>query len=94
MLDLALLSANVNQLRYVLKSLNTHPNSSYVSLVLIILSIAFQIAVAIGLILGNRYNINIANESRKADIYNNMITIGILLITIINIIVPAFSVVD
>ena len=91
MLDLVLLSSNANQLRYVLGSLNTHPNN-YVILVLIILSIAFQIAVGVGLILGSRYNINIANESRKADIYNNMITIGILIITIINIIMPSFSV--
>ncbi|CAO1333917.1 unnamed protein product [Diamesa hyperborea] len=91
MLDLALLSANANQLRYVLESLNTHPYS-YFCLVFIILSIVFQIAVGVGLVLNTRYNIIIKDEAHKANSNNNNITIGILLITVINIIVPAFGV--
>ena len=93
MLDLAFLSANANQLRYVLESLDSHPYS-YFCLVFIVLSILFQIAVGLGLILNSRYNINNKNEAYKANLNNNMITIGILLITIINVIVPSFSVAE
>lgn len=42
MMDLALLSANANQLRYVLESANTHPYY-YPSLAFISLSIIFQV---------------------------------------------------
>lgn len=91
MLDLALLSANANQLRYVLESFPTNPYSVF-SLVFIVSSIVFQVAVGVGLVLNTRYNINIKDEAHKANSNNNNITIGILLITIINIIVPAFGI--
>ena len=91
MLDLALLSANANQLRYVLETVNTHP-FGYFSLVFIVISIVFQIAVGVGLVLNTRYNINNSDEAHKANTNNNNITIGILLITSINVIVSAFGV--
>lgn len=93
MLDLALLSANANQLRYILETLNTHPYA-YFSLVFIILSIVFQIAVGLGLVINSRYNINLKEELSRANRNNNIITIGILMITIVNVIVPSFSVAD
>lgn len=43
MMDLALLSANANQLRYVLESASTHPYY-YPSLAFISLSIIFQVS--------------------------------------------------
>lgn len=47
MMDLALLSANANQLRYVLESSDTHPYY-YSSLVFITLSIIFQVSSLFG----------------------------------------------
>ncbi|KAH9628742.1 hypothetical protein HF086_003696 [Spodoptera exigua] len=46
MMDLALLSANANQLRYVLESASTHPYY-YPSLTFISLSIIFQVGALI-----------------------------------------------
>lgn len=90
MLDLALLSANANQLRYVLdSSLRNH--YFYVSLTLISISLVLQVLVAIALIFKSRYNIDNEQEYANADRINNFIMIGILLITIANVISSAFS---
>lgn len=43
MMDLALLTANANQLRYVVETYKNHPYF-YPSLVLLILSIGFQVS--------------------------------------------------
>ncbi|CAH1636717.1 unnamed protein product [Spodoptera littoralis] len=91
MMDLALLSANANQLRYVLESANTHPYY-YPSLTFISLSIIFQIIVGVGLIMNSRYDVNDQKERCKADKINNMTVIGIFLITIVNVFITSFSV--
>ncbi|XP_068630151.1 ninjurin-A [Battus philenor] len=91
MMDLALLSANANQLRYVLESASTHPYY-YPSVVFIILSIIFQIAVGVGLIMNSRYNVKDEKDICKADKINNMTVLGIFLITIVNVFITSFSV--
>ncbi|KOB78022.1 Uncharacterized protein OBRU01_03148 [Operophtera brumata] len=91
MMDLALLSANANQLRYVLESASSHPYY-YPSLVFISLSIIFQIAVGVGLILNSRYDVNDKKEICKADKINNFTVLGIFLITIVNVFITSFSV--
>lgn len=93
MMDLALLSANANQLRYVLESGGDHPYY-YPSLVMISTSLILQIAVGIGLIINGRYNIKQEGEVWKADRINNFTVIGIFLITIINVFISAFGVAD
>ncbi|XP_045452023.1 ninjurin-A [Melitaea cinxia] len=91
MMDLALLSANANQLRYVLESSTTHPYY-YPSLTFISLSIVFQIAVGVGLIMNSRYNVKDDKDICKADKINNMTVLGIFLITIVNVFITSFSV--
>ncbi|CAH0727251.1 unnamed protein product, partial [Brenthis ino] len=91
MMDLALLSANANQLRYVLESSTTHPYY-YPSVALISLSIIFQVAVGIGLILNSRYNVKDDKHMCIADKINNMTVLGIFLITIVNVFITSFSV--
>ncbi|XP_065080665.1 ninjurin-A-like [Ochlerotatus camptorhynchus] len=93
MMDLALLSANANQLRYVLESYSRHPYF-YFSLVFISTSIICQVAVGIGLIWKSRYNIKNEDDFCKADRINNMITIGIFLITLVNVLISAFGVAE
>lgn len=93
MLDLALLSANANQLRYVLESRDRHPYF-YFSLVFISLSIAIQVLVGLGLVLNSRYNVKKEDDICKANRINDMITVGILLITIVNVFVSAFGVAE
>jgi Ninjurin len=91
MLDLALLSANANQLRYILdyKERNLY---YYMSLSLISSSLVLQILVAFALVFKSRYNIDNEEEYANADKINNFITLGILLITMINVFTSAFSV--
>uniref|UniRef100_A0A1Q3FIV6 Putative conserved plasma membrane protein n=1 Tax=Culex tarsalis TaxID=7177 RepID=A0A1Q3FIV6_CULTA len=93
MMDLALLSANANQLRYVLESYSRHPYF-YFSLVFISTSIIAQVAVGIGLIWKSRYNIKNEDDFCKADRINNMVTIGIFIITLVNVLISAFGVAD
>ncbi|KFB51038.1 AGAP006745-PA-like protein [Anopheles sinensis] len=93
MMDLALLSANANQLRYVLESFKRHPYF-YVNLIFISTSIIAQVAVGIMLIWKSRYNIKNENDFCKADRINNFVTIGIFIITIVNVLISAFGVAE
>lgn len=93
MMDLALLSANANQLRYVLESFERHPYY-YFSVVFISFSLILQVAVGIGLIINSRYNVKNQDDICKADKINNYTTIGIFLITIVNVFIASFGVAD
>lgn len=92
-MDLALLSANANQLRYVLESQERHPYY-YFSLSFIVTSLIIQVIVGVGLVLNSRYDIKNQDDICKADRINNYITVGILLITIINVFISAFGVAE
>ncbi|XP_037940204.1 ninjurin-1-like [Teleopsis dalmanni] len=93
MMDLALLSANANQLRYILETNSRHPYY-YSSIIFITLSIIFQIGVGVGLIWNTRYNVKNEKEICKANKINNYTVIGIFIVTIVNVFVSAFSVAD
>lgn len=93
MMDLALLSANANQLRYVLQTDGGHPYY-YPSLVMIAASLLLQIAVGIGLIWNSRYNVKNRSEMCKAEKANNWTVIGIFLVTILNVFISSFGVID
>lgn len=93
MMDLALLSANANQLRYVLESYQRHPYF-YFSLVFISTSIICQVAVGIGLIWKSKYNIKNQDDFCKADRINNMVTIGIFVTVLVNVLISAFGVAE
>lgn len=90
MLDLALLSANANQLRYVL-DMREHTSYFYISIALIAISLVFQVLVAFALVFKARYNLENKEDYRSANRLNNFITIGILLITITNVLSSAFA---
>lgn len=91
LLDIALLSSNANQLRYIL-DYKERNHYYYVSLTLISLSLVLQVLVAIALVFKSRYNIDNEEEYVNADRINNFTTMGILLITIINVFTSAFGV--
>lgn len=93
MMDLALLSANANQLRYVLESYNRHPYY-YFSLSFISLSIILQVAVGVGLIWNSRYNVKNEEHICKADRINNFTVLGIFMITVVNCMISSFGVAD
>ncbi|XP_018575620.1 uncharacterized protein LOC108914320 isoform X2 [Anoplophora glabripennis] len=91
MMDLALFSANANQLRYVLESFNRHPYY-YPSLGLISVSLILQVAVGIGLIWNATYNVKDEKEICIANKISNFTIIGIFLVTVINVFISAFGV--
>ncbi|ETN65505.1 ninjurin a [Anopheles darlingi] len=91
MMDLALLSANANQLRYVLETYERHPYHIF-SIVFISISLLVQIGVGIGLIMNSRYDVNDKKEICKANKINDYITIGIFVITLVNVLISAFGV--
>ncbi|CAG9771893.1 unnamed protein product [Ceutorhynchus assimilis] len=91
MMDLALFSANANQLRYVLETFRSHPYF-YPSVVLISLSLILQVAVGIGLIWNATYNVKDKKALCVANRINNMTTIFVFLITVINVFISAFGV--
>ncbi|XP_012230319.1 ninjurin-1 [Linepithema humile] len=93
MMDLALLSANANQMRYVLQTDGQHPYF-YPSLTMISMSLFLQIAVGIGLIWNSVYNVKKDDEMCKANKANNWTVIGIFLVTILNVFISSFGVVD
>ncbi|KAL0129330.1 hypothetical protein PUN28_004200 [Cardiocondyla obscurior] len=79
MMDLALLSANANQMRYVLQTDGRHPYF-YPALVMISMSLV--------------YNVKQHEEMCKANKANNWTVIGIFLVTILNVFISSFGVVD
>lgn len=90
MMDLALFSANANQLRYVLES-DRHPYF-YPGVILIAFSLILQVAIGVGLIWNSRYNVKDAKEICIANKINNFTVIGIFLVTVVNVFISAFGV--
>lgn len=92
MMDLALLSANANQFRYVLQS-SSHPYFM-VSLSMIGTSLFLQVMVGIGLIWNSTYNVKKDTHTLAADKINNFTIIGIFLVTILNVFITSFGVAE
>lgn len=90
MMDVALVSANCNQLRYVLDMSQMHPYY-LTSIILICTSLAMQLIVGLGLLWSNGYNLKRKNEMQSADRFNNISVIGVFLITLINVFISTFN---
>uniref|UniRef100_A0A1B6E3A8 Uncharacterized protein n=2 Tax=Clastoptera arizonana TaxID=38151 RepID=A0A1B6E3A8_9HEMI len=90
MMDLALLSANANQLRYILEAGKEH-SYFYSSLFFVVTSITLQISVGILLLWNSRFNIKKEHHIIKANRINNITVTGIFLITILNVFISAFG---
>ncbi|XP_062560868.1 ninjurin-2-like [Armigeres subalbatus] len=91
MLDLALLTANAAQLKYLLSVGEAHPFYTLL-LVMVVTSISLQALQAIIIIaLGTLFNINKLEEQRKSDIINNLLICVSVVSVVINIIISAFD---
>ncbi|XP_070506236.1 ninjurin-B-like isoform X2 [Chironomus tepperi] len=91
MMDLSLLTANANQLKFILYY-NKDAKTFYPALVLIILSLILQIAVGILLIFRRRFKSS--GQRQRASITNEYLVLLIFLTTLINILVAVFSPVE
>ncbi|XP_014243692.1 ninjurin-2-like [Cimex lectularius] len=90
MMDIALITANANQLRYLIQFQSYAP-TYYVTLTLIVLSIVLQVIVGLFLIFKGRYDLKGEEKLRQANIVNNYVVVGVFLITIINVFIASFS---
>jgi Ninjurin len=90
MMDLALVSANTNQLRYVIDMHDDHPYY-LTSLALIIGSLILQVAVGMAMLYSSRFNIRKQSEMKSADRVNSLSTIGVFFITLINVLISTFN---
>lgn len=93
MMDLALLSANANQLRVMIEQPKANRDGFFfVTTACIVISLLLQVTVGIGLIWNGRYDVKVETEYHKANKVNNFTMIGIFLITILNVFISAFFV--
>ncbi|CAL1265023.1 unnamed protein product [Larinioides sclopetarius] len=90
MMDIALLTANASQLKYILKE-GEESRFYLVNVICIGISITLQLVVGVLLILNTRYNINLISHQSRAELVNNLTIIGIFLITVSNVFVSAFG---
>ncbi|XP_008474582.1 ninjurin-2 isoform X2 [Diaphorina citri] len=90
MLDIALLTANASQLKYILQVGEKHEFYTLM-LVLISTSIVLQIIVGVLFLIIGGMNINKACNCRAANILNDVILIIIFLISAINVIISVFG---
>merc|ERR1712083_43739 len=91
MLDVALLTANASQLKYVLQLGEDKHDFYYLMLALIILSIVLQAIVALLFLVIGGFNINEEPNEKVADILNDIITVLVFVITVINVIINGFG---
>jgi len=92
LLDVALLTANASQLKYVLQvGYDKHP-FYYLMLSLIIISMILQLIVGILFLVIGGMDINKKPSQRTADILNNVIVVLIFLITLVNVIINGFGI--
>ncbi|XP_067126798.1 ninjurin-1-like isoform X4 [Centruroides vittatus] len=90
LLDVALLTANASQLKYLLRVGDRH-EFFYPMMVLVCLSIVLQIAVGALIVVLGSTDLNQAKNHRKADVLNNVVTLFIFFISIVNILISAFG---
>ncbi|XP_058122232.1 ninjurin-2-like [Anopheles ziemanni] len=91
MLDLALLTANASQLKYILTVGETHEFYHFL-LVLIIISISLQIFQALLIIvLAIVFDINKVEEQKRSDIVNNVLIAVTAISVVVNVIISAFD---
>ncbi|KAJ6646309.1 Ninjurin-B [Pseudolycoriella hygida] len=91
MMDIALLTANSNQLRFII-SYNLESKTYYLSLGLIITSLILQITVGFGLIYKN-YNTKKKRNHRTSKTKQFLVSL-IFMITVINVLAAAFTTTD
>lgn len=90
MMDVALFSANANQLRYVLE--NSDGSALFViCIILLLTSIFLQILVGVALLLSARYNVTNCEQRKMAFKLGNYVIVGIFLITVVNIFITSFG---
>lgn len=91
MLDIALLTANASQLKYILQVGDQHQFYKLM-LIMISLSIILQLLVGILFVVIGSLNINRQKDQAAAVIINDIILVIIFVISVINVIISGFGI--
>ncbi|XP_036326314.1 ninjurin-1-like [Rhagoletis pomonella] len=89
LMDIALLSANANQLRFLL-TYNDKASTYYMSLCLVGLSLVLQVAVGVGLI----FKRHLKRTDSCYFYIKEFLLCGVFIITVVNILLAAFTTTD
>lgn len=90
MMDIALITANANQLRFVIE-FSRNSSTFYFVFSLIIISLLLQIGIGISLIFKGRLDMKGKSKNAEAKRINKFVVGGIFLVTIINVFVASFT---
>ncbi|XP_017127872.1 ninjurin-1 [Drosophila elegans] len=90
LMDIALLSANANQLRFLI-TYNDKSSTYIYSMVMVITSLALQLLVGIMLIFKRRLK---RFKNRSYERTNDLLVMEVFMITVINILLAAFTTTD
>ncbi|XP_071039957.1 ninjurin-2 isoform X2 [Parasteatoda tepidariorum] len=91
LLDVALLTANASQLKYLLQAGKEH-EFYYVMMTLISLSIILQVVTGSLMLVVANTNLNEVKRQNRAENLNNSITVGVFLVAILNILISALGI--
>ncbi|KAG5899269.1 hypothetical protein JTB14_035447 [Gonioctena quinquepunctata] len=91
MMDIALITANANQLRYMVEY-NKHSPTYYINLILISISLFLQVGIGVALICKGRLDMKGRSKDLNAKRINNYVIIGVFMVTIINVFIASFTV--
>ncbi|XP_011181237.1 ninjurin-B isoform X1 [Zeugodacus cucurbitae] len=86
LMDIALLSANANQLRFLLTYNNKAP-TYYISLGLVSVSLVLQVVVGLALI----FKRHLRKNDRRYIYIKELLIFGIFIITVVNVLIAAFT---
>lgn len=90
LMDIALITANANQLRYLLE-FNRKSDTFHIIIGLIIVSLILQVIVAMFLIFKSRYSFKGKSKCSRAKLIKNCVTFCVFLISIVNIFIVSFT---
>lgn len=90
MMDIALITANANQLRYTIEYNRKSP-TFYINVTLICLSLILQIWVGLCLIFKGRLDFKGQSKEPSAKKMNNCVLVGLFFITILNVFIATLT---
>lgn len=90
-MDIALITANANQLRFLME-FNRGSSTFYLNVILISISLLLQVGVGISLIFKGRLDLKGKSKHIQARRINNFVVLGVFLVTIINVFIGSFTI--
>lgn len=93
-MDIALITANANQLRFLVTFTDPNKVLYYVNVALIIFSLLLQVAIGVCLIFKGRLDFKGQSKKHTAKVINNYVVMGVFMVTIINVFIASFTVTE